>query len=372
MRDALLPVLALLLALSGSAFAEVAECPNWQAGDEWAWGGSYDLKETLSSLLQQLETSGVIGNWKCGGKLEGYSVMRVEAIEGEHYRTSLKSGVELRDFKISATAQEASAEISGYGVAKADGTLYYTVQELAFENAEITITGNFSFSMKGPGLEMKFKARDFQLNLSLTTDKPTDFFCFPIEVGENWSFRGSEHASYSLHGWVEGEVKMLNYENSFSQEIREGDTTDMVVEGWCECTRLVEIEVDGGRDRCFEIKIHAGSSEIFPLTLTGYYSPAKKNWVAFTLDAADLLSTLGSALGSAGEEVPAQLSGSFGELEEALQSVHGGSTLPVSSLSPREALTRIESMGEGIQIPWVLVGVPIIAIVCALLVKKFR
>ncbi len=370
MRNTLL-LLFLLLTLAGSAFAQVAECPNWQAGDEWAWGGSYDLKETLSSLLQQLETSGIIGNPKCEGKLEGYGVMRVEAVEGEHYRTSLKSGVEL-DFKISATSQGVPAEISGYGVEKVDGILFFTTQQLAFENAEMTAVGNFSFSVKGPGLEAKLKAKDFQLNLSLTTDEPLDLFCFPIEVGENWSFLSGVHASFSLHGWVEGKVSMLGYENSFSQEIREEYTTGMVVEGWCECTRLVEMEVDGGRDHCLEIKIHPRSSEIFPLTLTGYYSPAKKNWVAFALNTADLLSTLGSALGSAEGRVPAQLSGSFGELEEALQSVGVGTTLPISSLSPREALKRIEAMGRGIQIPWALVGVPIIAIVCALLVKKFR
>jgi hypothetical protein len=373
MRYTLFLTVGLLLSLTGSVFAQVAERPTWQVGDEWAWGESYDLGEILSPLLRQLKNRGVIGEWKCGGKLEGYAVSRVEAVEAEHYLVSAKGGMELKDFKISLTAPEpagASIDLSGRGVAKADGAFYFTTQKLAYENGEMAITGNFSLSFQGPGIEIGFKLKDLRCTFSVVYHEPLDVFNFPIEVGENWSFRGSGHMSLSVRGWAEGRISMLNYENSFSEEIKLDEENDEFVEGFCECTRTVEMDVYGQRETCFEVKIHFGGT--LPLAFTAYYSPARKNWVAFALEWTDLLSTIESAMGTAETRAPSQLSGSFGELEEALQSLGGvGGTLTMTSISPGEALRRIESMGKETQVPWVLLGIPIVIIVCVLLVKKF-
>jgi hypothetical protein len=374
MRYTPLLTIGLLLSLTASVFAQVAECPNWQVGDEWAWGESYNLGEILSPLFRQLEENGAVRGWKCGGKLEGYVVSRVEAVEGEHYLTSMKGGAELSDFRVSLTSPEmqgASVNVSGSGVAKVYGTSRLT-RQLAYENGEMTIIGNLSLNLQVPGLDMNFKLRDIQCFLSVSYEEPLDTFQFPIEVSENWSFQGLGHFRLSVHGWAEGKISMLNYENSFSEEIKLDEENDWLVQGSCVCTRTVEMDVDGQRDNCFEVKIYSTETGTIPIAFTAYYSPAKKSWVAFTVSWEDLLSTVESAIETTESRAPSQLSGSFEKLEESLQSLgEVMGTLTVTSLSPQEALKRIEAMGKGTQTPWVLMAVPVAIIICILLVKKF-
>jgi hypothetical protein len=378
MRYSLLLGLVLLLTLASGVFAQTAECPSWQVGDEWAWGGSYDLKEVVVPFLQELVRSGEVGSWKCDGKLESYEVVKIDAIEEECYLASVKGGSAL-EFELSLNPQaagESPLEVSAQGVIKANGTGSITVRQLAFKTAAIAITGDFSFTVKTTGLKMSFSVRDFRVDLSVLADEPLDFFNFPIEVGENWTFRSRLRESFSLCGRVEGNISMFGYENSFSEEIREENFVDVIVEGFCTCPRMVEMKVDEIPDNCFEIKIHSRFTEpegfVLPIVFTLYYSPSKRQVIASSFDLVDILSAFETSIKTVGREISPELGGSFEELGRALQSISEvEGTLSITSLSPQEALRRIEGIGKKSEIPWILLGIPAVIIACILLVRKF-
>lgn len=356
-----LAIVLLSLAFLGPALAQVAERPIWQVGDAWAWGGSYDLGGSWTGLSSR-------------GRLEAYAVTRVETIENGCYNNSMKLGIELEDLKISVSAEGASAEIRGSGMLKGDGTLSYTVEELAASSGQLTLTGWFSFGIKAPGLEAEAKLRNFTVQIQATCDPPIDFYDFPMEVGENWLWGGRVLAKVSVHGWVEAAAKMIGYENSFTQEIREEETSEEFINGQNSCTRLVPVVVDGATEDCFEILVSLPFSEELPPIpmLYLYYSPTKRNLVGASIPWAGLLS-LPSQMGER-TEVPPQLSGSFEQLGSMLESLQGteGSALSFYSISPTEAERRISAMGKGFEIPWVAVAVIPALVVVVVLVARLR
>jgi len=371
-----LPALAFFV-LVGNAFALVAECPTWQVGDEWAWGERYDLKEMVAPIFQELAKAGSIKDWSCDGKAEGYTVMRVDAVEEGGYRASVRGALELK-LKLSVSLPEALGlwtpwlEASMHGMIRMDGTLLQTTQ-LALKEQQIALTGDFSFTVEGAGTKVTLSVKDFTFLVSIRADEPLDVFNFPIEVGESWTFGSHLHETVSLRWPIEVSLRFFEYENSFSEEIREEYSADEVYEGWGTCTRVVEMEVDGIKDNCFEIKVgpKIPGSEAFPILL--YYSPRRKNVVAFSLDWTDILSSFQPALEKIETETP-EMPLAFSEylqvLSETLQSMEVEGTLVITSLSPQEAYRRMEAMGRA-EIPWVLLGVPIVIVVCVLLVRKF-
>jgi hypothetical protein len=371
-------LLSLSLCLVSSVFAQVTELPTWQAGEEWAWGGSYDLNEILSSVFQQLVESGVVGNWEGGGRLDSYGLMRVESIEDEHYRTSLKSGM-LLNLKVSLIPPAASPEVAKlfeariHGAMRANGTMLLT-RQLALERMEITIRGDFAVNMKGGGFEWDIRGSDFWLSLSIAIDEPLNLLNFPITVGENWKFQSTVHAFCSIKGQLQGKIVTPDYENSFSERIGWDNAFDMFIQGFCQCTGVAEMDIDGVKDNCFEIEVQEfsqGASQVLPLTFRVYYSPVKKNLVAFEMDWSDFLLTMESALEPAVRK-EAMVPDTYEEIKGALRSASETETLRLSYHSPqevRQALAKIETTKK--EISWVLVAVPVIIVASIVLVKRF-
>ncbi|MEM2418734.1 MAG: hypothetical protein QXR87_06125 [Candidatus Hadarchaeales archaeon] len=356
-----LAIVLLSLVFLEPALAQVAERPIWQVGDAWAWGGSYDLGGSWAGLSSR-------------GRLEAYAAMKVEAIENGCYNNSMKLGMELKDLKISISAEGASAEIWGSGMLKGDGTLSYTVEELANSSGQLTLTGWFSLGMRAPGLEAEVRLRDLTVQMQATCDPPIDFYDFPMEVGENWLWGGRVLAKVSVHGWVEATVKMIGYENSFAEEIREEDTKEEFINGQNSCTRLVPVVVDGTTEDCFEILVSFPLSEGLPPIpmLYLYYSPTKRNLVGASIPWAGLLSLPSQVIGE--RELPPQLSGSFEQLGSMLESLQGmeESALSFYSISPSEAEHRISAMGKGFEIPWIALAVIPALVVVVVLVARLR
>lgn len=354
----------LLLSMAQIGTSQQAELPTWNVGDTWAMGArDVDLTPILAAIMENLEQMYPDLTYDASGKLSYYIIYKVEGIEAQQYRVSAVGGFEMdADINYSASyqGQQVSASTHMTMVAKMNGTLYYTENELALARADVTLDLDMKFSASGMGMSVSGSA-DMTGNMSATFDPPLDLFDFPIAVDENWT----AESDATITGSISGKVRAMDMEQSISEPL--DNTLHVSVSASCPSTVNVTLP-DGSTSTCYKIVVSgAGMGQANPLMVGNvlYYSPDQRFVIAQGL-------TYGSAIGSASL-------GSKGTLPAGTQSLTGVETEqvlftmnPVTEQEARDVIAGMGAKGIDIVLLGALAAIVIVVIAVAVLAVRRR
>ncbi len=356
-------------------FAQTAEPPTWEVGDEWAWGSTWDIDNFLRNLANQVPQLALT---EASGEFSCYSVQRVAALRGGEYVTSVRVGMELRDFKVTGSYKSpehgleplANVSLSASGWLKANGEFTYT-QQLALHTLSLSGNGELEAALTAPGFSSSFEFWNFDLGLSATYDPPADIFNFPIQVEEEWEYSGA----YSGRGRVSCEVKMRiemgDYENTWENSFSYEDTFSEELTVKYRCRGITQVQTGGKELQCFEIEVTSEGQKapIFILL----YSPEKKNFVGLEVNWLGLFfqfEPFSEHVKEAAEQTPVGPLVEEMDMEGVLRSTE--ETVQFYSVSPSEAEERIEGMGGREGLPIELEIIPPLAIAIVIIATRLR
>ena len=272
-------VLMLALAIIGAAFLALpanvsaqAEVPVWNIGDGWYFGNTADFSEMQAEIDQGLQDlpPGFDADINVAGGVGVY--FGVEVVDDDVvvngytcYQVDINGAVGI-DFGIEADISgsvtedvmsiDVDASGNGFivGEANLDGSLYFTVDELAFTKGEFTLTAeaeaavtidafvDMHMDMTGFGGEVQDLTTDINADVSLLVqnvnlqgsvecDPPLDFFNFPIYEYDSWYLPESGTditTTWSAQGTIDVSADITGIPNE--PEVHEHETRDLAVE----------------------------------------------------------------------------------------------------------------------------------------------
>ncbi len=204
--------------LSATGSGPAADVPDWNVGQEWAFGNVVDIEKVLNPYIEdtltQLDAFGfetVFDINGGAGLLFGIEVTDDSTmVNGEEcYDTTVNAAVAI-DFDMEASVDgatslfgpriiaEGEGTASGEGEIVVAGNVYFTKDKLAiakidlkisaeivaeaYMDATVTVDGDTEFIE----FDAEFSAEDVEVNLKMNFDPPIDLFDFPIMEGDVW------------------------------------------------------------------------------------------------------------------------------------------------------------------------------------------
>ncbi len=342
-----------------------AELPTWNVGDTWAMGArDEDITSIFTVIMENLKQIYSDLTYEASGKLSYFIIYKVDAVEAQQYRVAVDGGIEMTadmSYSISYQGQQSSVSTNMTMVAKINGTIYYTKNELAVARQDLALDLDMDFSISGSGaMDTNVSgSADMTGNMSATYNPSLDIFDFPITIGENWT----AESDVTVTGSITGKVSAMGMEQSTSQSL--DNTFHLSLSASCPSTQDVTLP-DGSIATCYKLVV-SGTGYASPLPLTGtlYYSPDQRFIVATGLTFGDVMGT--ASFGST-ETLPSYTQSiTEAEGEQVLFTMS-----PVTEQEARDAIAGMGAEGISIVIIGALAAIIIAAIAAVLVVVRRR
>lgn len=342
-----------------------AELPTWNVGDTWAMGArDVDITPIFTVIMENLKQIYSDLTYEASGKLSYFIIYKVDAVEAQQYRVAVDWGIEMTadmSYSISYQGQQSSVSTNMTMVAKINGTIYYTKNELAVARQDLALDLDMDFSISGSGaMDTNVSgSADMTGNMSATYNPSLDIFDFPITIGENWT----AESDVTVTGSITGKVSAMGMEQSTSQSL--DNTFHLSLSASCPSTQDVTLP-DGSIATCYKLVV-SGTGYASPLPLTGtlYYSPDQRFIVATGLTFDDVMGT--ASFGST-ETLPSYTQSITGaEGEQVLFTMS-----PVTEQEARDAIAGMGAKGISIVIIGALAAIIIAAIAAVLVIVRRR
>lgn len=263
---------ALLGALSVNVSAQ-AQLPVWEVGDGWYFGETVDftdLQEEIDAGLSEIPP-GFTADVNVAGGIGIYAGIEVVSdsvdVNGYTcYQVDIDGAIGI-DFGLEASVDgsmnedfmsidiDASGNAVVEGEANLDGSLFFTVDDLAFVKGTFTFTAdatatasidadvkmNMAFGGQSESIDAHIvgdasvEVNNVVLTGSLEFDPPIDFFDFPIHLGDMWNVPTSDTdvtGTWSGIGTIvaRADITGISDMDPMAEDVHESETIDLATE----------------------------------------------------------------------------------------------------------------------------------------------